>query len=287
MTAVINYDKPVKNLIDALSKTGHVTHRTDKKKSVTLHHNAGRLSHEGVLRVWQTRPASAHFDVDSSGAVCQYVKVNEYAWAVGNGQGNRETISIEMANSATGGNWPVAEVTWKAAARLAGWLFAKVIGSRPTKENFFFHSHWSSTACAGPYMDSIYNKVLAAAQYCYDYFKGSSTPPRPQVPGRPAKKSQTQICAEVWQGKWGTGAERMKRLTAAGYNASTIQALVNKGIGRSGGTSAPVKAQKSLETVAREVIAGKFGNGAARVRRLKNAGYNPNTVQNKVNDLLR
>lgn len=286
MTAVIAYDRGVKNLIDALSKTGHVTHRTDKKKSVTLHHNAGRLSHEGVLNVWKTRPASAHFDVDRAGAVCQYVKVNEYAWAAGNGQGNRESIHIEMANSATGGNWPVAEVTWKSAARLAGWLFAKVIGTRPTRDNLFYHSHWASTACAGPYMKSVYDKVLAAAQAAYDYFKGSSTPPRPNVPGRPVKKSQTQICAEVWAGKWGSGEERKKRLKAAGYDPNVIQSLINKGVGKPR-AGAPAKPQKTLEDVAKAVIAGKFGNGPARTRRLKAAGYNPTTVQQKVNELLR
>lgn len=287
MTAVIAYDRPVKNLIDALSKTGHVTHRTDKKKSVTLHHNAGRLSHEGVLSVWKTRPASAHFDVDGAGKVCQYVKVNEYAWAVGNGQGNRETISIEMANSAVGGNWPVAEITWKAAARLAGWLFAKVIGTRPSRENLFYHSHWASTSCAGPYMASVYSRVLAAAQAAYDYFKGSTAPPRPQVPGRPAQKSTTQICREVWAGKWGSGEERKKKLRAAGYNPDLIQSLVNKGVGKPGTNAAPPKQTKTLDTIAREVIQGKWGSGPARVRRLKNAGYSPDKVQQRVNELLR
>ena len=98
MTAVINYDQPVKNLIDALTRTGHVSPGSYRKTSVTLHHNAGRLSHEGCLNVWKTRPASAHFDVDRSGAVCQYVKVNGYAWACASRTGNQSSISIEMAS---------------------------------------------------------------------------------------------------------------------------------------------------------------------------------------------
>ena len=84
MTATINYDQPVKNLIDELSATGHVTHTAYRKDSVTFHHNAGRLSHEGILNVWKTRPASAHFNVDGKGTVAQFVKPNEYAWATGN-----------------------------------------------------------------------------------------------------------------------------------------------------------------------------------------------------------
>lgn len=286
MTAVVAYDRPVKNLIDALSKTGHVTHTAYKKTSVTFHHNGGRLSHEGVLSVWQTRPASAHFDVDRAGAVCQYVKVNEYAWAVGNTSGNQRTISIEMANSETGGQWPVSEVTWKSAARLAGWLFAKVIGVRPSKDNVFYHHHWSSTACAGPYMDSVYNQLLAEVQKAYDYFKGASTPPRPAQPNRAPHKSNTQIAAEVWAGKWGSGPDRARRLKAAGYNPDTIQALVNRGVGKTGVVSSSAPRRKTVTEIAREVIAGKWGNGPDRRARLARAGYNATTVQNEVNRLL-
>jgi hypothetical protein len=134
MTATINYDRPVKNLIDQLSATGHVTHTKYKKKSVTFHHNGGRLSHEGVLSVWKTRPASAHFDSDAFGRLAQYVEVHEYAWAVANTRGNQETISIEMCNSTLGPNWEVADPTWQEAARLAGWLFVHVIGTKRRAE---------------------------------------------------------------------------------------------------------------------------------------------------------
>ncbi|MGQ4331571.1 peptidoglycan-binding protein [Streptomyces hayashii] len=181
MTATIAYDRSVSNLIDELSATHHVTHRSYRKTSVTLHHNGGRLSHQGVLQVWKTRPASAHFDVDAAGAVAQYVKVNEYAWAVGDVTGNQRTISIEMADATLAPDWTVAEATWKNAARLAGWNFAKVIGVRPSRSNLFYHHHWSSTACAGPHMDKIYDKVLAAAQEAYDHFKGSHPVPGPDT----------------------------------------------------------------------------------------------------------
>lgn len=44
---------------------------------------------------------------------------------------------------------------------------------------------------------------------------------------------------------------------------------------------------KSILEVAKEVIAGKWGNGAARRQRLAAAGYNSTAVQAMVNDLLR
>lgn len=43
---------------------------------------------------------------------------------------------------------------------------------------------------------------------------------------------------------------------------------------------------KSIEEIAKEVIDGKWGNGDERVARLKAAGYDPNEVQKKVNEIL-
>ena len=43
-----------------------------------------------------------------------------------------------------------------------------------------------------------------------------------------AKKSDDRIAQEVVWGKWGNGAERKQRLTAAGYDYDVIQAKVNK-----------------------------------------------------------
>lgn len=45
-------------------------------------------------------------------------------------------------------------------------------------------------------------------------------------------------------------------------------------------------AQKSVEEIAKEVIAGKWGSGDARKQKLLAAGYNYTTVQAKVNELL-
>lgn len=172
MSRTIHYDRPILNLIDELDATGHVTHTRHRKTSVTLHHNGGRLTRRDVLRVWRTRPASAHFDVDVQGRLAQYVRVHEYAWACGNTEGNKRSIHIEMANLSLGPRWRVNEETWHGAARLAGWLHAHVLHGhpRPTRHSLFYHHHWLQTDCAGPFMDSIYGHVLHRAQRAYDHF---------------------------------------------------------------------------------------------------------------------
>jgi len=164
----IAYDRPLRNFISQLDATRHVTHTQHRKTCVTLHHNGGRLSHEGVLSVWQVRPASAHFNIDALGTAAQYVRVNEYAWATGSTPGNQQSISIEMCNQTLDPDWVVSEVTWSAAARLAGWLFARVIGTRPSSNTLLRHKAWSATACAGPHIDREYNRILAVAQQTYD-----------------------------------------------------------------------------------------------------------------------
>lgn len=280
MTTVA-YDLPMKDLIAELDATGHVSHRSYTKKSVTLHHNAGRLSHEGVLNVWKTRPASAHFDVDGYGKACQYVRVNEFAWAAGNTLGNQESIHIEMANSSLAPNWDVSEVTWRAAARLAGWLFAKVIKARPNASNFFVHSHWYSTACAGPCIARVWSTIMSDAQRWYDHFSGGAAPAAPA----PARKSNDQIANEVIANQWGNGQDRVDRLRRAGYDANAIQALVNQKLGAKPAPT-PAPARKSDDQIANEVIANQWGNGQDRINRLNRAGYNANTIQAIVNRKL-
>ena len=45
--------------------------------------------------------------------------------------------------------------------------------------------------------------------------------------GDTLKKSNTEIAKEVIAGKWGNGADRKKRLEAAGYNYAAVQKIVN------------------------------------------------------------
>ena len=52
-------------------------------------------------------------------------------------------------------------------------------------------------------------------------------------------------------------------------------------------TAAGGTAKKSIDKIAREVIAGKWGNGAERRCKLESAGYDYAAVQKKVNELLR
>lgn len=95
-------------------------------------------------------------------------------------------------------------------------------------------------------------------------------------------KSVTDIAKEVIQGKWGNGSARKTNLTKAGYDYAIVQAEVNRLVK---GEKAPAK--KSNEEIAQEVIKGLWGNGAARKKRLTDAGYNYSVIQAIVNKKLK
>lgn len=93
-----------------------------------------------------------------------------------------------------------------------------------------------------------------------------------------SKKSVSEVAVEVIAGKWGNGDARKNALEAAGYNYSEVQAAVNAKL--SGNTTA---AKKSISEIAKEVIAGKWGNGDDRKKKLTAAGYDYSAVQKEVN----
>ena len=131
-------------------------------------------------------------------------------------------------------------------------------------------------------------KAIATAVAKYYGLGRKETPkPAPAPSPKPAptpspKKSNTEIAKEVIQGKWGNGAERKKRLEDAGYDYAAVQKEVERLLAEQ-----KKPAKKSVDEVAREVIAGKWGNGAKRVYNLTKAGYNYVAVQKRVNEILR
>lgn len=114
-----------------------------------------------------------------------------------------------------------------------------------------------------------------------------TAPTKPtQKPQNTTLKSEDEIAREIIAGKWGNGNERKKRLTEAGYNYESIQKKVNALLAKKPTQKPQNDAQKSLDEIAREIIAGKWGNGIERQRRLTEAGYDYAAAQKKVNEIL-
>ena len=72
-----------------------------------------------------------------------------------------------------------------------------------------------------------------------------------------------------------TSLENAKNACKSGYSVFDVNG------------NAIYPAKKSVDEIAREVIQGKWGNGAGRKNRLTNAGYDYNAVQKRVNELMK
>ena len=116
------------------------------------------------------------------------------------------------------------------------------------------------------------------------YIRGFITPhyAATTTPQPSSKKSIEEIAKEVYLGEWGNGKERQSALENAGYDYQEVQKAVNTLVNGSETISS-----KSVQDIAKEVIAGQWGNNPDRQNRIEIAGYNYDEVQNAVNMILK
>ncbi|RYQ39399.1 N-acetylmuramoyl-L-alanine amidase [Bifidobacterium pseudolongum subsp. globosum] len=271
-----NWDKLEADINLILDK--HFTGGRDGRKidKVVLHHNGGNLTGQGCYNVWQTRQASAHYQVDSNGVISQHVWDSDTAWHAGNWEANTTSIGIEHADISTN-PWRISDACLDNGAHLTA-AVCKFYGlGRPEYgRNVFYHKDFSATECPASIAGSQRDAYMRRAQEWYDKMTGSKpAASAPAKPSTPAKKSVETVAREVIAGQWGNGNDRMTRLKNAGYDANAVQTRVNQLLGAS--TPSP---NVDLNALADAVIRGEYGNGAERQRRL---GANYAAVQAIVN----
>ena len=251
--------------------------RTAKITRITPHHMAGNMGAEACAKYHRDcdRQASANYYIGTDGTIWGGVPEEFRAWTSSSWDNDNQAITIEVANSATGGNWPVSDAAFNALVRLCkdictryGILLAWTGNASGT---LTCHDMFAATNCPGPYLKSKFSELVKLVN-------GTAT-------SKPIdKKSVDVIAKEVINGKWGNGNDRRNRLTAAGYDYNAVQGKVNALLGQKAASAAPTK--KSNDVIAQEVINGKWGNGQDRINRLRAAGYDPNAIQALVNKKL-
>lgn len=146
-----------------------------KVNKVIVHYNAGNLTTEGCYSVWQTREASAHYQVEDDGRVGQLVWDSDTAWHAGDWNANITSIGIEHANKSDG---TITEACLDNGAHLVA-ACCKYFGlGRPQwLKNVFPHKHFQSTSCPGQIYGSQKDAYIKRAQQWYDYMTGSGSKP--------------------------------------------------------------------------------------------------------------
>jgi CW_7 repeat len=154
-----------------------------------------------------------------------------------------------------------------------------------TRQNGFRRAVYTGTNPHDKHVHiSIRHTVAAASARSWGYWHGGAavSTAKPAAAPAPAKASITTIARQVLAGQWGNNPTRGQRLAAAGYNPTAVQAEVNRLLGGGGGGAVRL----SIGVLAQQVIAGQWGNGTERQRRITAAGYDYNAVRAEVNRRL-
>ena len=191
-------------------------HAIDK---ITIHHMAGDLSVEtcGNLFANSSYEASSNYGIGSDGRVGLYVDEGDRAWASASPSNDNRAVNIEVANCATGGDWPVSNAAYSKLIDLCvdicqrnGIKALNYTGD--ADGNLTEHRMFVATVCPGPYLHERMGRIAAEVNS--------------RLSAQPAK-SVDEVAREVIRGEWGNGSDRRQRLEAAGYDYNAVQDRVN------------------------------------------------------------
>lgn len=286
--------------------------RNHKIDTVTIHCVVGQCSVETLGNVFAptSRQASSNYGIGYDGRIGMYVEEKDRSWCSSNAANDNRAITIEVASDT---KEPYA-VNAKAYAALID-LLVDICKRNGIKElvwstnkadrvnhkngcNMTVHRDYANKSCPGTY---LYERHAQIASEVNKRLGSTNIKPAPEKPSgglyrvqTGAFKSKTNADAmlakvkakgfdtymvkvgdlykiQVGAFKVKANAEAMmKKLQAAGFSAFIT---TEEGAG------------KSADELAREVLQGKWGNGAERKKRLEAAGYDYAAVQKKVNQL--
>lgn len=286
--------------------------RNHKIDTVTIHCVVGQCSVETLGNVFApaSRQASSNYGIGYDGRIGMYVEEKDRSWCSSNAANDNRAITIEVASDT---KEPYA-VNAKAYAALID-LLVDICKRNGIKElvwstnkadrvnhkngcNMTVHRDYANKSCPGTYLYERHGQIASEVN---KRLGSTNIKPAPEKPSgglyrvqTGAFKSKTNADAmlakvkakgfdtymvkvgdlykiQVGAFKVKANAEAMmKKLQAAGFSAFIT---TEEGAG------------KSVDELAREVLQGKWGNGAERKKRLEAAGYDYAAVQKKVNQL--
>lgn len=162
--------------------------RTATIDKVVLHHNAGRLTVQQCYDTWQTREASAHYQVQYDGVIGQLVHDRDTAWHAG--PANPSSIGIEHADDKLDPDWTISADTLENGAHLVAALCKHYSLGRPTwQTNVFGHRDFMSTACPGAIYAAQRDAYMDRAGQWYDTMTAASGAAPPASPASAAPSS--------------------------------------------------------------------------------------------------
>ena len=163
---------------------------------ITPHHMAGKLTAAqcGNIFVNPARQASANYGIGYNGEIACYVNEEDRAYTSSNRANDCQAITIEVANSSTGGDWPISEASWNALVKLCvdictRYNFRLSYDGTPNG-SLTRHNMFAATSCPGPYLQGRFPELVETVNKKLD---GESAPVVPPLDNSYLVKVTTDV----------------------------------------------------------------------------------------------
>ena len=294
--------------------------KTNPRKSaidtITIHCVVGQCSVETLGNVFAptSRQASSNYGVGVDGRIGMYCEEKDRSWCSSNAANDHRAITIEVASDTT---HPYA-VNDKAYAGMLDLVtdickrngIKKLVWSDNKTDrvnhrngcNMTVHRDYANKSCPGDYLYSRMAQIASEVNKRLGSINTSSETEKPATgdsgvlyrvqTGAFSKKANADaMLAKVKAKGFDTYMVKVGDLYKIQVGAFKVKANTEamlkklKAAGFDGFITTEEGAGKSVDELAREVLQGKWGNGAERRQRLEAAGYDYAAVQKKVNQL--
>ena len=139
---------------------------------ITVHHMAGVCSVEdfGNIVAPTSRQMSANYAIGNDGRIGLFCPESDRSWCSSSPWNDNRSITIEVSNSAVGGDWPIGDRAYNSLVKLCVDIckrngIKKLYFDGTQNGSLTFHYMFWATACPGPWMkahaNDLCNKVNA------------------------------------------------------------------------------------------------------------------------------
>lgn len=168
-----------------------------KIDTITIHHCAGVLSAPTIGNIFanRSRQASCNYGIGNDGTIILIVDEANRSWCSSNRANDYRAITIEVSNSATGGDWPISNAAYKSLVALVAdickrnniksLIWSNVQYNRINHlngANMTLHKDFTATACPGPYLTAKMPTIAAEVNAILNPQKAA--PKLPKLPKR-------------------------------------------------------------------------------------------------------
>lgn len=269
--------------------SGQRTHSIDR---ITPHCVVGQLSCESICGCFTSpsRQASCNYGIGKDGRISLCVEEKNRSWCSSSNANDQRAVTIECAsdmsepyamNSAVYDSLVklCTDICKRNGKRKLLWLGdkTKTLNYAPKSDEMVLtvHRWFANKSCPGNW---LYARLGDLAAKVTANLGGSSVTPSAAATGLyRVRKSWADVKSQKGAFKSLDNAKKC----ADNNNGYAVFDANGKQV------YPTAIAKKSVDTIAREVIQGKWGNGAERKQKLTAAGYDYSAVQKRVNELLR